>query len=155
MPGRDHVQALVGGDLQRVFARLLEIGANFEQLGAKGTHGGVLLDRIPKRDEDLRAQAMAASGKCDRLAMVATRRSEHAAQTRFTPDQCIHVDQAAAHLEGPQWCVVLMLDPGFGTERLVEQRPGVLRRGRHRLVDDGRSGVELGEGGQEHKHFLC
>ena len=62
-------------------------------------------------------------GESDRLAMVAARGSHHATQFRSALDQRVHVDQATAHLEGAQRRVILVLDPRFGAQRLVQLRP--------------------------------
>jgi hypothetical protein len=41
----------------------------------------------------------------------------------------MQIDHATAHLEGAGGRMVLMLDPDFGTQCLVQQRPAQLRVG--------------------------
>ena len=56
--------------------------------------------------------------------------------------QAIEVDEAAAHLEGADRRVVLVLHPDARAQPRVEQRPALLRRRRHGGVDDGRGRLE-------------
>ena len=44
-----------------------------------------------------------------------------------------------------------MLDPGLGTEAVIDQRPTVLRRGRHVAIDNGLRVEDLGKGRKQHE----
>ena len=77
-------------------------------------------------------------GEGDALAVIAAGRRDDAgdapAAGRFRRS---HVDEAAAHLEGADRRVVLVLDPDLGARALAEQRPAILRRRRHDRMHEG------------------
>ena len=52
--------------------------------------------------------------------------------------QALHVIQTAAHLEGADGSVVLVLDPDLRARAFRQQRPGVLRGRSHMAVDEFR-----------------
>src|ERR1700760_2421596 len=107
----------------RRLARLLEVAAALDQLGAEGGHRAVLLDRVALRYVDRDRQPVAAAGKRDALAVIAARRRDQPARLGMFALEPVDIDQAAAHLESARGCVVLVLDQDVGAETLREQRP--------------------------------
>ena len=77
--------------------------------------------------------------------MIAARRRDDALDLRPLALEPIEIDDAAAHLEGASGRVVLVLDHDIDTSALTQQRPGELRRRRHRSVDDYPYGGEQPE----------
>ena len=61
------------------------------------------------------------------------------------------IDECSADFEGADGGVVLVLDPCFGAEALIEERPGVLRGGRHEAVNQRAGGADLVSGGKLHE----
>src|SRR4029077_6360053 len=66
-----------------------------------------------------------------RLAMVAARCGDDSLRLRPLALEPVEIDDAAAHLEGADGRVVLMLDHDLDAGLGPEQRPGILRRRRH------------------------
>ena len=62
--------------------------------------------------------------------MIAARGRNHAANTARARRRCIDVDEPAAHLEGADRRVVLVLDPDLAAAALVQQRPALFGRRR-------------------------
>ena len=101
-----------------VLARVVEIAAVEDELGAEAAHRGDL-DRVRLlRDADRRPHAEEAGGVGDRLAVVAGRGGDHAALPLVCAELRDQVDPAA-HLEGADRLVVLVLDEDVGAEQLV------------------------------------
>ncbi len=99
-----------------MLAAFLEVAAEFDEFGAQGAHGGILFDAIAKWYDDRRRQAVARGAEGHRLAVVAARGRHHALEAGVALRQARHVDEAAAHLECARGGVVLVLDPGLGTQ---------------------------------------
>ena len=133
---RHHMEACELRAAFGLFARGLEILAVLDQFGAKTFHRAVLLDRIAARHVDHRRHAVPARRKREALAMIAARGRNNARRVRPLALQPLEIDQAAAHLEGSDGRVVLMLDDDRRTEPFGQERPGMRRRRRHRRVDD-------------------
>ena len=55
----------------------------------------------------------------------------------------VEVDQPASHLERADRRLVLVLHPHGGSAAGIKQRPSLLRRRRHRLVDDARGRIQV------------
>jgi hypothetical protein len=124
------------GERDAVLARLLEVVAVQDQLGAEPDHRRVLLGAVGVWRHDHDRHAVAAPGERQALAVVAARGRHDAAHVRAFAHHPVDVHESAANLERPRRRRVLVLDPYLGADRLGEQRPRILRGGRHRLVDD-------------------
>jgi hypothetical protein len=148
------VQSVALGQHGRMLGRGLEVLAVLDQFDAQRAHGGVLLDRVAVRHHDGRGQAMAARREAQRLAMVAARGADHVARPGLLARQRLEVGQAAADLEGADRRVVLVLGPQLRAQAPLEQRPGVLRRGRHGRVHGGERGFHFFAGESHGDHFL-
>jgi hypothetical protein len=70
--------------------------------------------------------------------MIAARGADHTLHTGAVVLEVVNIDQSAAHLEGADRRVILMLHPDLAPGAPGEQWPGILRRGRHGGVDNGR-----------------
>src|SRR5262245_15311178 len=102
---------------------VLEIEAMLDEFGALGAHGGVLLGAIAMRHQNDRAQTRPARGDRHALAVVAARRRDDARDTGLAALQLVHVDEAAAELEGTNERMIFVLHPDLGASALREQRP--------------------------------
>ena len=114
-----------------------------DQVGAERPHRAVLLDRIAARHEDRRLHAVTARGECEALAVIAAGRRNQPGRRGPLALEAIDIDQSAAHLEGADRGVVLVLDDDRRAEPLRQQRPGMRRRRRHRRPDDLLRALEL------------
>ncbi len=90
---------------------------------------------LPCRNDDYGLEAEEAGGHGDALAVVAACGGDQAGEIGLGLLEPCGVDQGAAQLECAGRRVVFMLDPRFGAEPLIEERPRVLRRGRHVAID--------------------
>ena len=144
MEGFHICEAAIGGERGGKFERLLKIVAVLDQLHALGQHGAILLLAVAVRDDNDRLQAEQPCGHADALAMIAASGRHHALEGRFGLLEPVHINQRAAQLECAYGGLVLVLDPGFSREAFIDQRPGVLRRGRHVAIDHCLSLVNLG-----------
>ena len=70
--------------------------------------------------------------------------SDDAAQAGRPLHQSVQVGDRPADFERAQRRVILVFDPEFASDALVEQRPRVLRSGRDDPVDDRSNGFNLG-----------
>ena len=147
MERAQHAQAAVLGQLGGELVGRLEVVAVLDEFGAERHHRQVLLDAVAARHHDHRPYAEDARGEGDALAVVAAGRGDHAGQVRLRLLEVAHVDQPAAHLEGADRGVVLVLDPDLAAAALGQQRPADLRRRRDRAMHEIGGGLELGEGG--------
>jgi len=68
------------------------------------------------RHDDRRGKAEGGGGIGDTLAVIAGRRGDDAADLRLRPAQIVEIHHAAAHLEGADRGVVLVLDPNLGAD---------------------------------------
>src|SRR5690606_13845682 len=116
-----------------------------DHLGAKGTHRRVLLAGIAVWHQDADAQARLTRSQCEALAMVAAGGRDQPAHLRLAAQQCVDIDQPAAHLEGRSGSVVLVLDPQLATGALAQQWPAQLWCGRHMAMNQLRALAQLGE----------
>ncbi|MNY65743.1 hypothetical protein D3C86_2030630 [compost metagenome] len=71
--------------------------------------------------------------------MVAAGSADNALRLGMGALEPVHESNAASHLEGTGRRVVFVLDPHRATQALCQQGPGVLRGGRHYLVDQAGS----------------
>ena len=110
MERRHHVEAGELGAALGFFARRLKILAMLDQLGAERAHGAVLLDRIAPRHIDHGRNAVAAGRESEALPVIAARGGNDPGRIRPLPLQPVEIDQPAAHLEGADRRVVLVLD---------------------------------------------
>ena len=133
MERRHHVQAGELGAALGFFARRLKILAMLDQFGAERAHGAVLLDRIAVRHIDHGRNAVAAGREGEALPVIAARGGDDPGRVRPLALQPVEIDQPAAHLEGADRRVVLVLDHDGRAEPLRQQRPRMRRRRRHRL----------------------
>ena len=129
-------QPRVRGDPRGGLERGLEVVALFDQLRAERLHRAVLAGAVAVRDDERGGNAVARRGKGDRLPVVAARGGDHPFHRASRAPQVIEIHEPAAHLEGADRRVVFVLDPDRAAAPRVEQRPPLLRRRRHRLVDD-------------------
>ena len=77
--GMDIAQAALVLQLLDALARLVEVAAELDQLGAVGAHRRVLLGIVAERRDDRARHALALHSERDRLAVVAGRRGDDAA----------------------------------------------------------------------------
>ena len=118
MERRHHVEAGELGAALGFFARRLKILAMLDQLGAERAHGAVLLDRIAPRHIDHGRHAVAAGRESEALAVIAARGGNDPGRIRPLALQPVEIDQPAAHLEGADRRVVLVLDHDARAEPL-------------------------------------
>ena len=130
------LKSLVISPLCGFFGGRLKVLAMLDQFGAERAHGAVLLHRIAARHINNGRNAVAAGREGEALPVIAARGGNDPGRIRPLPLQPVEIDQPAAHLEGADRRVVLMLHPDFAACALGKQRPGVLRRRRHGGVDD-------------------
>ncbi len=123
-----------------------------------GSHGLVFLPAVAVGDDDDGAQAEEMGGHGNSLTVIAAGGGYECMNVWLSFFEPGRVDQRAAKFEGSDRRVVLMLDPCLGmtvrTEALIEQRPRVLRGGRHGPVNYGLGGFDFLEGGQLHEFSL-
>ena len=124
--GLDEVQAPRIRQGAGVLESRLEVVALHDQLGPESLHGGVLLAAVSLRDHQGCAEAGAAGGIGDALAVVAAGRGDDSGDLRVLAAQLLHVDDAAAQLEGADGRVVLVLDPDLAAGAARQKRPAVL-----------------------------
>jgi hypothetical protein len=130
------------GDLHGRFTGLIEVMTHFDQLGTQRAHGGILLDRIAKRADDGDGDADAGRAEGDGLPVVAAGGGDDASgQPLFLAAR--HGDEAAPDLEGTDGRMILMLHPDLAACGFGQQRPSILRRWRHRGIDDAARGFEI------------
>ncbi|MOA27307.1 hypothetical protein D3C78_1481750 [compost metagenome] len=108
-----------------------------DQVGAEAAHRRVLLAAVAVGHDDGGVHAMTCRGEGDGLAVVAAGGADHPARSFRLLAEALEIHQPATQLEGTHRRVVLVLDPGFATQRLAEQRPAELRGGWQAGVDDG------------------
>src|SRR5262245_21079740 len=89
-------------------ARLVEVAAELDQLGAIRAHRRVLLRVVAERHDDRAGNAFALTGERDRLAVIAGGRGDHTAP--FVGAETRDQVDAAADLERPGRVVVLVFD---------------------------------------------
>jgi len=104
-----------------------------DQFGAERPHRAVLFDRVAVRHADRGPQAVTGRGKGETLAVIATRGGDDSRRVGLLALQAFHIDEPAAHLEGTDRRMVLVLDHHARAKPLGKQGPGVRRRRRHRL----------------------
>ncbi len=78
------------------------------------------------------------------LAVITARGRCDARQAGLGLFEPIDVDQRPAQLEGSGRRMIFVLDPGIGSQPLIEQWPCVLRCRRHEAVDQGLRIANLG-----------
>ena len=110
MVGRHKFKAVEFGPAIGLFTGGLEIVAVLDEVGPKGTHGAVLLDRISVRHIDRHRHAITVCRVGEALAMIARRRRDQSDRARTFAVEAIDIDQPAPDLEGAGRRVVLMLD---------------------------------------------
>ena len=120
----------------RVDARLVEVAPMLDQRRAERAHRGVLRRRIAERDDDRAREAVTARGEREALAVVAARRADHAGRARAAdlrepPNEI----EAPATLNAPVGVWFSCLTQTSVPARCGDERPGDLRRRRHRRVD--------------------
>src|SRR5215475_1592717 len=124
---------------------VLEIEAMLDEFGTLGAHGGVLLGAITMRHVNDCAQTRAARGNRHALTVVASRRRDDAGDSGLTALQLVHVDEAAADLEGADERMVLMLHPDLGARALREKWPEDLGCRRYNGADEVGRRFDCGE----------
>src|SRR3989304_3471908 len=138
-----------GREPRGTLARLVEVPAVLDQLGAECPHRGVLLGAVAARHEDHAARPGARAGEREALAVVAARRAAPAANPGPRLER-VEQPQPAAHLERAGRRVVLVLYPELEPRARVEKRPGVLRRRRNHRVHPGGRALELRKAELDH-----
>ena len=118
MERRHHVEAGELGVARGFFGCRLKVLAMLDQFGAKRAHGAVLLDRIAPRHIDHRRHAVTAGRERKTLPVIAARGGNDSGRIRPLPLQPVEIDQPAAHLEGADRRVVLVLDHDASAEPL-------------------------------------
>ena len=133
--GGDEIEIALPCNAGGGLAGLVEVAAHLDQLGAKCPHRGVLLNRIAERADDGGGDADTPGAEGNGLAVVAARGGDDAVGQPVVL-AALHGDDAAPHLEGADGRMVLVLDPDLAARLRSEQRPGILRGGGHRRIDD-------------------
>ncbi len=139
------LEAALFRNLRGALLGLVEIPPVLDELGAERAHGGVLLGRIAVRHHDRDRHVFLRAREGERLAMVAARRGDHALHVRALAREPVEIHEPAAHLEGADRGVVLVLDHDIHARACPQQRPGILRRRRHGGAHDGQDGFEFGK----------
>ena len=121
--GVDVAIAVLGGEGLAVLAGRVEVLPVHDQLGAERPHRGELHRVRVLGHADARCDAVEARGIGDRLAVVSCRRRDQPARPLVLGELGDEVDPAA-HLEGADRLVVLVLHPDLGADQLVEARYG-------------------------------
>ncbi|MNI49851.1 hypothetical protein D3C73_1044860 [compost metagenome] len=129
------VQAVDLGQPGGLFACFVEVATELDHFAAKATHGVVLFHRVAQRHHDQRPQPHRRGRQCHALAVVAAGGGDNTLDLRMRLLEPVHEGDAPAHLEGAGRGVVFMLDPHRAAQAFGQQRPGVLRRGGHDLVN--------------------
>ena len=157
MEGVDHDKATLVREGAGKLQRLLKIEAVFHQLDALGHHGAVFLLAVAVGNDDDSFQAEQARGHANALAMISAGCRDDTGQVGMVLLEPVPVDQRAAQLECADGTVVFMLDPSLnagllaGGKTLVDERPRILRRGRHVAIDHGLRFLNLCERWELHE----
>lgn len=159
MEGFDKDGAGLLGEFAGVLNGGLKVFPVLDELDALGLHREIFFTAVTVRDDDDGFEPQAARGEPDTLAVVAACGGDERLQTRIGLLEPCGVDEGAAQLESSERRVIFMLEPELDgravlAKTLVEQRPGVLRRGRHYGVDKSLGGFDLRQGGQTHNFSL-
>ena len=126
-----------------------------DQLSAQGDHGPVFLDAVAVGHHDRGRHPVGAGGESDALAVVASCRRDNPGFGLAGALEVLHINQAAAHLEGADRRVVLVFDPDLAAGTLAQQRPAYLRRRRDIFVNHFGGGIELGAGRVGHGCYFA
>ena len=121
-----------------------------DQLRALRLHRAILLDAVAMRNNDDSFHSEQASRHSRPLAEVSARGRDDAGELRLGLLEPGGVNQGAAQFERADRSVVLVLDPGFNAEPLVDQRPTVLRSRQHVAIDQRLRVVDLVQRGKRH-----
>src|SRR3546814_20992742 len=97
------------------------------QFDPERPHRRILLDAVAARHHDDGPEAMPACGEADGLAVFAACRGDDSRGIRSAAPELVHIDEAAAALEGADRRVVIMLAPHTGAAALGQKRPAALR----------------------------
>ena len=119
MERRHHVQAGELGVARGFFGGRLKVLAMLDQFGAERAHGAVLLHRIAARHINHGRNAVAAGRERKALPVIAARGGNDPGRIRPLALQPVEIDQPAAHLEGADRRVVLVLDHDGRAEPLA------------------------------------
>ena len=142
--GMDVPEAVLGGQPLAVLARLVEVAAALDDLGAERADRSHLRGVRPLRDADRDVDAEAPSGVGQRLAVVPGRGSDEPLAPLLLGELRDEV-HAAAHLERAGRQVVLVLDAHLRAEKLGEPRVRVERRAGKVRPDSPRRGTHVAE----------
>src|SRR3546814_4202803 len=123
MKGGQHHQALRIRPVGGILGGLLEVVAILHQFDPERPHRRILLDAVAARHHDDGPEAMPPCGEADGLAVIAACRGDDSRGTRSAAHELVHIDEAAADLEGADRRVVLVLDPHPDAAALGQKRP--------------------------------
>ena len=143
--GRHKAQPLVGLQRQTVTLARVEVGPVKDDLRAIGAHGRDLNRVGVLRHDDHRAHAEEPRGIGNGLAVIARRRGDDAALASGVVELSHEVD-AAAHLEGPDGVIVLVLEIDFRPDQPVQRRIMMQGRGRQIRADEVARRQHIGKG---------
>ena len=141
--GIDELEGALGGEGAGKFKCGLEVVAVLDELDSLGEHGLVLLRAVAVGDDDDGFETEKAGGEANALSEIAAGGRDDAGEGGVSIFEPVQVDDCSANFEGADLGVVLMLDPCLSAEALIEKRPGVLRRGRHKAVNECAGGADL------------
>ena len=140
--------------------RLLKVVAVLHQLDALGHHGAVFLFAVAVGNDNDRLQAEQSRGHANALAMISAGCGDDTGQVGMRFLKPVAIDQRATQLESAHGAVVFMLDPGFNARllaarnALIDERPRILRRGRHVAIDHGLRFLNLCERWELHESSI-
>jgi hypothetical protein len=144
---REPVPSTFLGDPVSDLGCRLEVVSVFYDFDAEGAHGGVFFSAVAVWNYDRGVDTIFARRVPDRLAVVASRRRNYSRRLSPFAKEVLEVNEATAHLERSGRRVILVLRPDGCPYPLLEERPPVLRRGRHRLIDQSGGGLQFSERG--------
>src|SRR5580692_3287127 len=108
----------------------------FHKLSTLSDHCQVLFPAIAEGNDDVSFETSESCCHCHTLTVIAACRCDNTLQARIRLFKPIHIDKGATQFERADRRVVLVLDPRFHTDPLVDQRPSVLWSWWHMAVDD-------------------
>ena len=140
----DQLEALIRGKGARKLQRLLEVLAVFHQFDPLGQHGAILLFAVAVGNDNDRLQTQKPRSHAHTLAMISARGRHHASQASLCLLEPVKIHERSPQFERSHRRMILMLDPGLGSQPVVDERPTVLGRRRHGAIDHGLGVVNLG-----------
>ena len=139
---------------RRIFLCCLIVLAKFDQFCALGPHRCVLFHTIAVRHHNNRRQPEPFRCQRHRLPVISSCRRNQPARPWSALHQLLDIHDGCSRLERPGWRLVFVLYPNLTPQSFAQQRPAVLRRGRHHAVHQLCSLLNLGDRRQCRCHLV-